>query len=112
VQRLSGAAGHQYANLMFTNKSSKVCSIVGFPGVVLMKSGAPLGSPAVRSGKQAHAVSLKPAARVTALVTDASTCNADLSDSVQVIVPNQTEKVVLALSLRGCSLTIDPVAAG
>jgi hypothetical protein len=97
---------------MFTNKSSKVCTIDGFPGVVLLKGGAQLGSPAARSSVRAVSIALKPGSQVTALLTDASTCNADLSDSVQVIVPNQTQKSVLPLSLRGCPLTIDPVLAG
>jgi hypothetical protein len=45
-------------------------------------------------------------------LTNDSTCNADNSDSVQVIVPDRTEKVVLPLRMRGCPLTIDPVAGG
>jgi hypothetical protein len=43
---------------------------------------------------------------------DDSTCQAEKSDSVQVFPPNQTKKVVLPLSIRGCALTIDPVIAG
>jgi hypothetical protein len=97
---------------VFINKSNKVCTIVGFPGAVLLLSHAQLGKAAQRSSKPSTPVAVKPGAQASALLTDASTCNANLSDSIQVIVPNQTEKVVLPLSLRGCPLTVDPVAAG
>jgi hypothetical protein len=54
---------------------------------------------------------LLPGAGATALLSNDSTCNAENSDSVQIIPPNRTEKFVLPLRLRGCALTIDPVAA-
>jgi len=46
---------------------------------------------------------------VTAQLVYDSTCNAAISDTVQVIPPNRTEKFVVPLALRGCSLHIDPV---
>lgn len=110
--RASGAAGHQYAFLQFTNRSAKTCSLTGFPGVQLLRSGAPLGQPAVRSSVAATTVRIKPGGSVTAQLVDDSTCNSANSDSVQVIAPNRTAKVVVPLSLRGCSLSIDPVTAG
>ena len=109
--RGSGAAGHQFASLQFRNKSTASCSLTGFPGVVLLKAGAQLGQPATRSAKPASKVRLLPGRSASATLTNDSTCNAPNSDSVQVIAPNRTEKVVLQLSLRGCPLTIDPVAA-
>jgi hypothetical protein len=110
--RGSGAAGHQYAFLQFTNKSAKTCSLTGFPGVELIKAGAPLGKPATRSDKAVATVRLAPGTSATARLVDASTCQAEKSDAVQVIPPNLTDKVLLPLSLRGCALTIDPVVAG
>jgi len=109
--RASGAAGHQYAFLQFTNKSATACSLTGYPGVELLKGGAPLGNPASRSGKAPTIVQLAPGHSATAQLVDTSTCNADKSESVQIIVPNRSEKVVLPLSIRGCALTIDPVVA-
>lgn len=111
VERASGAAGHQFANILFKNTSSAKCSLTGFPGVVLLLGGARLGQPATRSAKQFAPVQLVPGAGAAATLTNDSTCNADNSESVQVIVPNRTEKVVLPLRMRGCPLTIDPVAA-
>jgi hypothetical protein len=110
--RGSGAAGHQYAFLQFTNKSSKICSLTGFPGVELRRAGAVLGKPAVRSDKVTAAVKLAPGTSATARLVDDSTCQADKSDTVQIIPPNLTEEFLVPLSIRGCALTIDPVVAG
>jgi hypothetical protein len=112
VERGSGTAGHQFATILFKNTSTAKCSLIGFPGVVLLKGGATLGRPANRSTTQFATVRLAPGATGTATLTNDSTCNADNSDSVQVIVPDRTEKVVLPLRMRGCPLTIDPVAGG
>ncbi|MDQ1743421.1 MAG: hypothetical protein QOE23_1760 [Pseudonocardiales bacterium] len=109
--RGSGAAGHQYAFVQFTNSSKKACSLTGYPGVQLVRAGKPMGQPAVRSGKPIHRVQLAPGHSVTAQLVDASTCEADKSDSVAIYPPNRTERVVVPLSLRGCALTIDPVVA-
>jgi hypothetical protein len=113
VQRGSGAAGQQFASLRFKNKSSSSCSLTGFPGVVLLKGGAQLAKPATRSSKPNIEVVLSPQAIASAQLTNDSTCNAENSDSVQVIVPGQTEKVVLPLSFRGCNgMFVDPVVSG
>lgn len=108
--RGSGAAGHQFAFVQFTNASASTCSLTGYPGIQLLLAGKPLGQPAVRSGKPIRTVPIPPGSSVSAnLVTDSS-CNASISDSVQVIPPNRTDRIVLKLALRGCPLTVDPVA--
>jgi hypothetical protein len=104
--------GHQFAELRFTNKSATVCAITGFPGIQLLKAGHVLGQAAIRYTKPAATINLRPGSVATTRLTDISTCNADLSDSVQIIVPNRRERTVLPLRLRGCTLYIDPVAAG
>jgi len=109
--RGSGAAGHQYAFLQFTNKSAKTCSLTGFPGVQLFRAGAVLGKPATRASKPVAPVQLAPGRSATARLVDDSTCQAEKSDSVQIIPPNQTQKFLVPLSIRGCALTIDPVLA-
>jgi|GEM_PF-3061036 len=110
--RASGAAGHQYAFLQFTNRSAKTCSLTGYPGVQLVKAGTTLGQPAVRSGKPISTVQLAPGKSVTAELVIASTCQADKSDSVAIYPPNRTERIVVPLSVRGCPMTVDPVVAG
>jgi Protein of unknown function (DUF4232) len=109
--RGSGAAGHQYAFLQFTNTSATACSLTGFPGVQLRVAGAALGKPATRSDKVVATVKLAPGTSAIARLVDASTCQAAKSDSVQVFPPNLPEKFLVPLSIRGCALTIDPVVA-
>lgn len=113
MQRGSGAAGHQFASILFTNKSAATCSLTGFPGAALVQGTAALGKPAARSTMTYAEVDLAPHAVASALLTNISTCNAANSDSVQVIVPNQTQPVLVPLEFRGCGqATIDPVIAG
>jgi hypothetical protein len=113
VQRGSGAAGHQFASIVFKNKSGSVCSLTGYPGAVLLAGGVELGKPATRSGKSFAEIDLAAGGVGSALLTNVSTCNAANSDSVQVIAPNQTAHIVLPLEFRGCGqATIDPVVAG
>ena len=57
----------------------------------------------------AHTLRLAPGETVTARLLDDSRCNAPLSDTVGVYVPNQTLQLHMPLQLRGCALTIDPV---
>ncbi|HTZ43138.1 MAG TPA: DUF4232 domain-containing protein [Jatrophihabitans sp.] len=110
--RGSGAAGHEFAFLQFTNSSASTCSLTGYPGVQLMVGGKPLGRPAARSGKPVRTVRIAPGTSVSAGLVDDSSCNAPISDSVQVYPPNRTDRLVLPLALRGCPLHIDPVSAG
>ena len=108
--RGSGAAGHEFAFLQFTNTASTPCSLTGYPGVQLLLGGKPLGQPAVRTGKPVRTVRIAPGTSVSANLVDDSSCNASVSDSVQVYPPNRTERIVLKLALRGCLLHVDPVA--
>jgi Protein of unknown function (DUF4232) len=108
--RGSGAAGHEFAFLQFTNTASTPCSLTGYPGVQLLLGGKPLGQPAVRTGKPVRTVRIAPGTSVSASLVDDSSCNASVSDSVQVYPPNRTERIVLKLALRGCLLHVDPVA--
>lgn len=110
--RGSGAAGHEFAFIQFTNNSGTSCSLTGYPGVQLLLGGKPLGLPAARSGKPIQRVQIAPGASVSAGLIDNSSCNAAISDSVQVFPPNRTERLVLKLALRGCPLQVDPVATG
>jgi Protein of unknown function (DUF4232) len=108
--RGSGAAGHEFAFVQFSNSSSSACSLTGYPGVLLLLGGKPLGQPAARTGQPIRTERIAPGASVTANIVDDSSCNAPISDSVQVIPPNRTDKIVLKLALRGCPLHVDPVA--
>lgn len=101
--------GEEVALLVFTNHSASACTLTGFPGVELLAQDNVIGRPATRSSMAVHTLRLLPGATVTARLIDDSRCNAPLSDTVGVYVPNQTVQLHAALQLRGCALTIDPV---
>jgi hypothetical protein len=107
--RGSPAAGQEFAVITFTNKGPGVCTMVGFPGVSLRLHGALLGNPAQRSGIAPKQVLLAPGAQAEAAITDYSSCQAGISDTVRVYAPDQRAFVDLPLALRGCRLVVDPV---
>lgn len=107
--RGSAAAGQEFALITFTNASSAVCTMFGFPGVSLRLNNALLGRPAERSGKAPSTVTLEPGAQAEASLTDFSSCQAPVSDTVRVYPPNQRAFVDRPLALRGCRVVIDPV---
>lgn len=109
VERGSAAAGQEFAVVTFANTGPTTCTISGFPGVSLRLNHALLGAAAQRSAKAASTVTLKPGAQAEANVTDFSSCQAPVSDTVRVYAPNQRAFTDLPLSLRGCRVVIDPV---
>jgi len=108
--RGSAAAGQEFALITFTNTASAACTLFGFPGVSLRLNNALLGRPAERSGKAPSTVTLEPGAQAEASLTDFSSCQAPVSDTVRVYPPNQRAFVDRPLALRGCRVVIDPVA--
>jgi len=108
--RGSAAAGQEFALITFTNTSSAVCTMFGFPGVSLRLNNALLGRPAERSGKAPSTVTIEPGAQAEASLTDFSSCQAPVSDTVRVYPPNQRAFVDRPLALRGCRVVVDPVA--
>ena len=107
--RGSAAAGQEFALITFTNTASAACTLFGFPGVSLRLNNALLGRPAERSGKAPSTVTLEPGAQAEAPLTDFSSCQAPVSDTVRVYPPNQRAFVDRPLALRGCRVVIDPV---
>lgn len=101
--------GEELALLRFTNRSTATCTLTGFPGVELLAGGHPIGKPAQRSAQQTRTLALAPGASATAQLHDMTRCSAPLSDQVGVYPPNQTVQLRVALALRACRLTIDPV---
>ena len=107
--RGSAAAGQEFALITFTNTASAACTLFGFPGVSLRLNNALLGRPAERSGKAPSTVTLESGARAEAALTDFSSCQAPVSDTVRVYPPNQRAFVDRPLALRGCRVVVDPV---
>jgi hypothetical protein len=100
----------EIALLTFTNTSKTVCAMTGFPGVSLRLGNAALGAPATRTTKAPTTVVLAPGAAASTTLSDVSTCQAALSDTVRVYPPDSTAFIDKPLVLRGCTLHIDPVA--
>jgi hypothetical protein len=111
VLRGSGAQQQEFASVFFTNKGSAPCTMFGFPGVSLRLADRLLGQPATRENVAAQTVRLAPGGRAQADITDYSSCQAPLSDTVRVYPPNATQFVDLPLDIRGCTITVKPVAA-
>lgn len=109
VLRGGAIAGQEIALITFTNTSTTKCAMFGYPGVSLRLHNALLGKPAERSIVKPKAVSLAPGAAAETTITDFSSCQAPVSDTVRVYAPDQTAFVDKPLELRGCRLFIDPV---
>ena len=109
VRILPGGAirGHEIAAVSVTNADSTPCVVWGFPKVHLELAGAPLGSPSTEKGSPTE-VRLAPGAQAQALISDASTCNAPLSDTISATLPELSKSVSRPMQMRGCSLEVAP----
>jgi hypothetical protein len=107
--RGSAAAGEEFALLTFTNTSQSTCTMFGFPGVSLRLNDKLVGRPAGRTSKVPTTVTLKPGARAHANVTDFSSCQAPVSETVRIYPPNLRTFVDRPLALRVCHVVVDPV---
>ena len=109
VLRGGAEASREIAAITFTNTSPAACTLVGYPGVSLRRNGALLGQPASRQPAAIPTVVLRPGEAATTTLTDFSTCQAPLSDTVRVYPPESLQFLDLPLSMRGCALSVDPV---
>jgi hypothetical protein len=108
----SGAAGHFYQALDFTNKSAHACVLVGFPGVSYVGngSGQQVGQPAQRDGQIGPQLTLQPGkvasaivARTDVSVFDAAACQPTPVDGLRVYPPDETASMFVSLSGTGCA---------
>ncbi|PZS33440.1 MAG: hypothetical protein DLM58_07830 [Pseudonocardiales bacterium] len=111
VRALRGSAAQQqqFTLITFINKGAQTCTLFGFPGVSLRRNGVLLGKPAERTAKPRTTVTIAPGGQAESLVTDFSSCQAPLSDTVRIYPPNLTQFVDRPLELRGCRIVVDPV---
>lgn len=119
----SGAAGHTYYFLNFTNLSGSTCTLFGYPGVsAVTLTGTQLGNAASRSGTTPHTVTLANGSTTHALVgivnpgvIPASQCHPVTAAGLRVYPPNQTKSKVAPYPFTACSksgtayLSVGPV---
>ncbi|HEV2377410.1 MAG TPA: DUF4232 domain-containing protein [Streptosporangiaceae bacterium] len=119
----SGAAGHTYYFLNFTNLSGSTCVLSGYPGVSgVTLTGAQVGSAAGRNGVTPNPVTLANGATTHALVgvvnpgiIPPSQCHPVTAAGLRVYPPNQTQSKLVPYPFPACSakgpvyLTVGPV---
>ena len=110
-----GAASQIYelAGVPYTTSSATGCSLSGFPTARLLRAdGTVLTTSKPAPGTTAHLVHLAPGAQAEAQIRDHSTCQAPLSDSVEVTAPAPLQALRAhrpQLQMRGCTVTVDPI---
>ena len=115
VRVLPGGAYQNYeiAGVTYTNTSSTGCSLSGFPTARLLRAdGSVLTTSKPAPGTSARLVHLAPGAQAEAQIRDHSTCQAPLSDSVEVTAPAPLQALRAhrpQLQMRGCTVTVDPI---
>jgi hypothetical protein len=123
----SGAAGHFYVPVAFTNEGTTACTITGYPGVsyVTGKGGDQIGDAAVRTPASVSTVTLQPGQQAAATVDQvdvanypAEACQQVDAAGLRVYPPNTTVPVFLAEpNAHACAkhmpgqhqLSVDPV---
>jgi hypothetical protein len=121
-----GTAGSTYQPVIFTNTSSKSCSLYGYPGVSFVdSSGTQLGKPAARSNvPHFSAVTLAARGAASALlqlpdpgVFSPGACNEVTADRLKVYPPNQLKALLVSDHAQICTTKrgrtiIGPVHSG
>jgi hypothetical protein len=108
----SGAQQQEFAEIDFVNTGTTECSLTGYPGVSLRVGGAALSTPArTDPTSKVATIHLAPDAVAKAMLTDFSSCNAPLSDTVRVSPPGSKDVIDRPGELRGCQLVVGAVTA-
>ncbi|SOD70598.1 uncharacterized protein DUF4232 [Jatrophihabitans sp. GAS493] len=111
VDDLGGGGQQVFAAITLTNVSTSTCSLVGFPDVSPYAAGSQIGTKSEGSGAVDAPVLLAPNAAATSKLTDATSCNAPLSDTIKVTPPNQQTSLAAPFVLRACALQVTPLVA-
>lgn len=108
-----GAAGTLYAPLIFTNASTRTCTLYGYPGVswVTGDNGAQVNDPFKRSEQRKKVtVTLKPGATANAVLQqvnvgafDKSECEPTSIRGLRVYPPDETTSIFVSLPGEACS---------
>lgn len=112
--RIDGAAGSVYVPLIFTNTSSKPCTLQGFPGIsyVTNDDGTQLGDAAAWEGEEGPTVKLQPGDQASTVVRevnvgmlDPADCDPTPADGLRVYLPGENHSLYIEQDgARGCSV--------
>jgi hypothetical protein len=108
-----GAAGSFYTPVILTNKGSKACTMLGYPGVsYISTSGAAVGQPASEIKGKKALVKLAPGGAASALlhqpnplVFPPADCHKKKASGLRVYPPGQTLSLTIASSTQVCTTT-------
>jgi hypothetical protein len=107
VLRGSGTAGEELAALQFVNGGKKTCQLVGYPNVVLLRSGQQVGQSSQPSSAAPSQRTLPPGGVAQSLLHDFTNCQAPLSDSARITIPGTATTITHPVELRGCVIKVD-----
>ncbi|MHA3700951.1 DUF4232 domain-containing protein [Jatrophihabitans sp. YIM 134969] len=113
--RVPGAAGITYGLISVTNRGTSRCGLPGVPALRLLDaSRGPVTAVAAAVGAGGAAGALEPGATASTLLQDSSsTCQANSRSAfVEVQATTAAPKVVVALSLPPCTLSVRPFTPG
>lgn len=107
----SGAPGYEFAALQFVNDGPSACTLVGVPGVTLLRTGRPVGSSSQPNTDHARfrQYRLAPGAVAESKLKDFSSCNAPLSTAIRVVAPGSSIHTTRPGQLRACKLVVYPL---
>jgi Protein of unknown function (DUF4232) len=106
-----GAAGSFYTPVILTNKGSKPCTMLGYPGVsYISSSGAAVGEPASELKGHKATVRLKPGGAASALLHQPNPlvfpppdCHKKKAAGLRVYPPGQTISLTVTMSTSVCT---------
>jgi hypothetical protein len=113
-----GAAGTIYTTFVFTNISSRSCTMFGFPGVSYLNGSTQVAAPATRSGIDPALITLAPGATAHSVVANSNiACGTPtMAPTVRIYPPDETAPIDLAAAATGsfavCATRVQAVDAG
>lgn len=105
----SAAPGREFAALQFTNTRTTACVLEGYPSVTLLRNGKQIGTASQPATPATSRRTVGPGETVQSDLSDFTTCQAPLSDTIRVVVPGSTQVYSRPLQLRACTLRVSPL---
>jgi hypothetical protein len=104
--------GHEIAGVLFVNTSHTSCTLQGYVFAQLRYHHVALGGPAKHDPGATRRITMRSGDAAEVQLTAISTCQAPISDHVLVRVPGDDTPIMVAMQLRGCTLSVGPITRG